>query len=303
MTLLTAAQIARVARDAGFRGEALTTAVAIAYAESGGRSDAHNPVPPDDSYGLWQINMIGSLGPARREQFGLSSNSELWNPATNARAAFAISSRGGNFNPWTTYVNQSYRLHLNKAQQGVQNIGEAGPIPEGGGGGGSYASARPISVETSTQTISFTPDAEQANLTFSFEMGHMLANLFRNIGPDASSNLFGGAWEGITGIASVIGNIADMLTIWTTSLVKAAVWVGNPDNWMRIVQVGVGGMLVYGGAVVTAKPVVAPLVATGQQVAASVPGAGKAAGAAKGAAKSAGTKVKSAAKSAGKGKS
>jgi hypothetical protein len=41
-------------------------AVAIALAESGGNPAAHNPVPPDDSWGLWQINMRGHLGPVRR---------------------------------------------------------------------------------------------------------------------------------------------------------------------------------------------------------------------------------------------
>lgn len=59
---------------------------AVALAESGGNPTAHNAKPPDDSYGLWQINMLGKLGPERRRKLGIQSNTELFNPATNARA-------------------------------------------------------------------------------------------------------------------------------------------------------------------------------------------------------------------------
>src|SRR3982750_492240 len=59
---------------------------AIALAESNGNPTAHNAVPPDDSYGLWQINMRGKLGPARRQAFGIQSNTELFDPTKNARA-------------------------------------------------------------------------------------------------------------------------------------------------------------------------------------------------------------------------
>ena len=63
---------------------------AIAMKESGGNPSAYNGTPPDDSYGLWQINMYGNLGPARMSQFGLSNKSQLFDPATNAAAAYSI---------------------------------------------------------------------------------------------------------------------------------------------------------------------------------------------------------------------
>ena len=91
MSKLSPEQIAQSAHHAGFRGNDLTTAVAIALAESAGNPKAHNAVPPDNSYGLWQINMIGALGPDRRHEFHLHSNSELFDPKTNAAAAFDIS--------------------------------------------------------------------------------------------------------------------------------------------------------------------------------------------------------------------
>jgi hypothetical protein len=140
---LSPEQIAQAAHDAGFRGNDLTTAVAIALAESSGDPRAHNPVPPDNSYGLWQINMIGALGPDRRDQFDLDSNRELFDPETNARAAFAISGKGDSFQPWTTFTSGAYKSHLDEARKGVHAMRNDGRSDGGkkdggknGGGGG-----------------------------------------------------------------------------------------------------------------------------------------------------------------------
>lgn len=83
-----------LARGAGFPPDVAVTMTAIALKESGGDPQAYNGLPPDDSYGLWQINMIDTpsypLGAQRRAQWGLNSNDELFDPATNARAAYSI---------------------------------------------------------------------------------------------------------------------------------------------------------------------------------------------------------------------
>jgi hypothetical protein len=128
---LSPEQIAQAAHDAGFRGQDLTTAVAIALAESSGDPRAHNPVPPDNSYGLWQINMIGGLGPDRRDQFDLDSNKELFDPETNAEAAFAISGKGDSFQPWTTFTSGDYKSHLDEARKGVQALRDNDGKPDG----------------------------------------------------------------------------------------------------------------------------------------------------------------------------
>ncbi|WP_410673915.1 transglycosylase SLT domain-containing protein [Amycolatopsis sp. cmx-4-68] len=122
MTKLSAEQIARHAYAAGFRGQGLTTAVAVALAESGGRTTAHNATPPDDSYGLWQINMLGALGPERRHQYHLKSDDQLFDPGTNARVANSISSDGHDFTPWSTYTNGAYRHHLTAARKAAQDV-------------------------------------------------------------------------------------------------------------------------------------------------------------------------------------
>jgi hypothetical protein len=87
---MTAEEIYTIARQVGFPPETAVKMVAIALKESGGNPAAYNGTGPDNSYGLFQVNMIGTLGPARRQQFGLSDNSQLFDPVTNAQAAYAI---------------------------------------------------------------------------------------------------------------------------------------------------------------------------------------------------------------------
>ena len=95
-------QLADTLAAAGFKGQALRTAFGIAKRESGGRPEAYNPnrQTGDDSYGLFQINMLGSMGPARRRQFGLQANEELLDPVVNAKAAYRMSKGGKDFGAW-----------------------------------------------------------------------------------------------------------------------------------------------------------------------------------------------------------
>jgi hypothetical protein len=101
-TILTPEDIKSLLIISGFKGEALRIAFGIIMKESTGRPYAHNQNSNtgDNSYGLFQINMIGSLGPARREQFGLKNNEDLFNPLTNAAVAYIISDGGSDWGPW-----------------------------------------------------------------------------------------------------------------------------------------------------------------------------------------------------------
>jgi len=119
---MTPEQIAEHAYRAGFRGQGLTTAVAVALAESGGNPKSHNATPPDDSYGLWQINMLGAMGPERRAQYHLKSDSDLLDPDTNARVANSLSRDGQSWTPWSTYTNGAYRSHLTAARRAAHAV-------------------------------------------------------------------------------------------------------------------------------------------------------------------------------------
>jgi Lysozyme like domain len=118
--------VVKVAYAAGFRGSALQTMVAITEPESGRNPRAHNPNPPDDSYGLWQINMLGSMGPDRARQWGLDPNApydELYDPNVNARAAWDLSGGGTNFRPWSTYNRSDYQQYMDEARAAMTATG------------------------------------------------------------------------------------------------------------------------------------------------------------------------------------
>lgn len=96
---------------AGLSGEKLRMAWAIGMGESGGNPRAFNgnANTGDKSYGLFQINMIGNLGPARLKQYNLSSNDDLFDPETNIRVMIKMSNNCTNWQPWSVYKRGSYR--------------------------------------------------------------------------------------------------------------------------------------------------------------------------------------------------
>lgn len=127
--ILSDAQIAAAAKAGGFTGSTVATIVAIALAESNGDTESHNTLPPDDSYGLTQVNMLGPMGPERRQQFGLKANTDLYDPVINMKAAYAISNGGKNFKPWSTYIYGNYFPYLPRANKAANNPSASIPTP------------------------------------------------------------------------------------------------------------------------------------------------------------------------------
>jgi hypothetical protein len=115
-----------LAISAGLTPARAKTAAAIAIAESGGDPRAHNTKGLDNSYGYWQINMKGRLGPERLKLFGISSADQLFDPATNARAMAILSKQGTDFRPWSTYLSGAYLAHM-----GANLGGSAGVVDVG----------------------------------------------------------------------------------------------------------------------------------------------------------------------------
>jgi hypothetical protein len=116
-----------LAVNAGFSGADAVTAVAIALAESSGNANAYNPElaaqavngAPDGqgSAGLWQIYQF-----AHPEFAG----ENLYDPQTNANAAFAVySSAGNSFTPWATFKALSAG-NLATAQSAADQSNEGG---------------------------------------------------------------------------------------------------------------------------------------------------------------------------------
>lgn len=117
---LKAADIAVIAKAAGFTGSKLETAVAVAMAESSGNESAVSWT--GCCIGLWQINV----------QVHPYTRAAMMNAAENAKAAYAISSGGANWQPWDAYKSKAYLLYLPMARSAA--AASAG-VASGVGGG------------------------------------------------------------------------------------------------------------------------------------------------------------------------
>lgn len=180
-------QVFSYAKNAGLSDEKARIAAAIAMAESGGNATQITNDSDDYSFGLWQINMKGTMGPTRRALYGLSKNEDLLDPATNARVMSAISHQGQNFTAWTTYTSGKWKEFQSANVAWV-------PIPIPGLG--------IVPVPTSPKDIP---------------------------GVGAASDAINSA------------------KIGANAVVAGGKWLSNTHNWVRIVYVIGGIILVYAG--------------------------------------------------------
>jgi hypothetical protein len=103
---LTQEELIELLSTVGFKGKSLRTAWAVAMKESNGRPVAHNNTVStgDNSYGIFQINMIGSLGKDRlakfNEKFGMLKPAELFDPVTNVQVVYYMTQGGTDWSSW-----------------------------------------------------------------------------------------------------------------------------------------------------------------------------------------------------------
>lgn len=108
----------------------LETCLAVAYGESHWFDKSYNPneATGDNSYGIWQINLLGKLKAARLKQLNLSKSEDLFDLETNARAMGVLYrealswGRTSGWSPWGAYTNRSYERHLGLAFIAVRDF-------------------------------------------------------------------------------------------------------------------------------------------------------------------------------------
>jgi hypothetical protein len=112
-TLARRFSITRLAKKAGFTGQDLTTAVEIAFAESGGDPNAIGD--SGHSFGLWQID---------RQFHPEFKTWKLLEPQANACAAYAVyCARNRTFQPWSTYNDGKYLARASDASADAKMFG------------------------------------------------------------------------------------------------------------------------------------------------------------------------------------
>lgn len=135
MATYTANQIASVAAGAGFSGQHLVEAVAIALAESSGRTDAVNAY---GNTGLWQMGAKGTPNDC-----GLGyTEAQLKDPTTNAAAAYQLSQGGSSWADWSTWPGaaQQYMATAAAAVQSPSDPGSVTPVSDTTSSGGGIGS-------------------------------------------------------------------------------------------------------------------------------------------------------------------
>jgi hypothetical protein len=96
--ILTDTELSFLLYHVGFRGKEHRLAWIVAMGESTGRPGSLNS---SGCYGLFQINMSGSMKADRLEKYKLKSVKDLFDPAVNAKVAFHMSRQGKNWSAWT----------------------------------------------------------------------------------------------------------------------------------------------------------------------------------------------------------
>jgi len=114
----------RLAMEVGFPPEDARIMAAIALAESKGDAQIDTVKSGTDpnkegefSLGLWQINVIKEYQAERFPLFNIKSPQELYDPLTNAKAAFILYDRrkeNEKFDDWSTYTDGTYKDFLPK---------------------------------------------------------------------------------------------------------------------------------------------------------------------------------------------
>lgn len=161
---LTSEQVAQIAYQVGFRGQALVMIVGLARRESGNRAGVHGTERPQNSLsgdrGLLQINYVHD---DRLMRMGVyTSRQQLFDPVVNLKAAYVLSQQGSNFSPWTAAAggwsatgSATHGVNLGAAQQAVNNAQNQGLLGQAWQGGGATGTPG----ET---TSSYGPNAAQA---------------------------------------------------------------------------------------------------------------------------------------------
>lgn len=148
MPTLTIPQIAQLATNAGIPGgQPLYTCVAIALAESGGRTDATNANTNGTmDKGVWQINTVHDEKLPGQDRF---------DPNVNAQLMAQISSNGTNWQPWSTYNSGAYLTHMGAVMGalGGQSFSPNASIGDVGMGAGNGLVVSNASLVTNAQNV------------------------------------------------------------------------------------------------------------------------------------------------------
>lgn len=206
--------VAAAAAKAGFGGNNLVTAVAVAYGESTWDPTSSNAC----CVGLWQINRNHTAiinkhgGPAKMTdpRANAAMAYDLWRSA----GGWCTSGKAPNCNPWQAY--------------GTDNAGKTWKSKLSDA---AYAVAQMRQMQVKLGSLDAVYDNAMATNPISSAIGS---------GVDAAGNAIGSA-------ADAAQSIAQGVTTGVNVLNRLGAWIGNSQNWFRVANVAVGGIVILVG--------------------------------------------------------
>ncbi|WP_206737003.1 transglycosylase SLT domain-containing protein [Streptomyces sp. GZWMJZ-114] len=206
-----------MAYNAGWRGETLVTATAVALAESSGRYWVVNSI---GCVGLWQINV-----PVHIKAHPSWTTAAMKDPAQNASAAMTLYKAAKGWKPWEAYTTGAHLAQVGRARLAAAQItGTTATAASSSTGGGGVDQAAYEAITGSALD----------------DLGGFLGDLGNLAGVGGLTGL--GELTGTEGLFAPLASLAKAGVSVSVLTIRAAAWIAEPRNWLRVVEVLGGGV-------------------------------------------------------------
>lgn len=218
---------------AGWPPSEWAKATAVIAAESDRITNIYNTYQ-DGHWGLMQIS--------KRYHKDFFKKAQWWSPADNAKEGLKIRKAEG-WGAWEAYTNGRYAAYRLQAEAAVK------------------------SVKAKRNAKSYMTDEQFYPTLFSSELKSGLTKLMASNVGDAIEGGVEGTGDGVEASGEGILYAAQQLQSNAifgaiTTIIGAAKWIVNPDNWLRVGQVILGGGMVLAGVAIVAKPATQKAIST-----------------------------------------
>lgn len=228
---LTYKEVVAALAIAGWPEREWATAAAVIAAESDRVTNIYNTYL-EGHYGLMQI------GKKQHPDFFKNSAAPWWSPADNAKYGLKLR-RSQGWGAWEAYTNGRYTGYLLQAKEAVHSVVLARNA--------NRARSQPLSDRKFYESLF----SDKLKAGIAMLMTSNVADAIAG-GAEGTGDAIEASGEAVTAAAQQIQSNAIFGAI--TTVIGAAKWIANPDSWIRVGQVILGGGMLLAGVAIVARP-------------------------------------------------